>query len=82
MWSVSYNQYDTSLLATGGDDCCLKLWHLEVGQSVQCVPTLANVCSVRFQPKNKYTLAYGSAGNDIMCSSRLVVAQESYCMIF
>ena len=63
MWSVSYNSYDTSLLATGGDDCCLRLWHLGSSQSVQRVPTLANVCSVRFQPGNRYILAYGSAGN-------------------
>ena len=47
----------------GVTNCCLKLWHLGTSYSIQCVPTLANVCSVRFQPGNKYILAYGSAGN-------------------
>ena len=62
---MSYNSYDTSLLATGGDDCSLKLWHLTLNQSAQSQPTRANVCSVRFQPGNRYCLAYGSAGKRI-----------------
>ena len=63
VWSVDYNKYDAMLLATGGDDCSLKLWHLTVGQSIQSYMTRTNVCSVRFQPGNRYYLAYGSAGN-------------------
>ncbi len=62
MWSVSYNTYDPGLIATGGDDCSLKLWHLTMSNNVKSHPTRANVCAVRFQPGNRYNLAYGSAG--------------------
>ena len=63
VWSVDYNKYDAALLATGGDDCSLKLWHLTMAQSIQSYTTRTNVCSVRFQPGNRYYLAFGSAGD-------------------
>lgn len=67
MWSVSYNSYDPGLIATGGDDCSLKLWHVNKSHSVRSQPTRANVCAVRFQPgNNKYNLAYGSAGTSVL----------------
>ena len=62
VWSLSYNSYDSALIATGGDDCSLKLWDLTKPHSIRSQPTQANVCSVRFQPGNRYNLAYGGAG--------------------
>jgi E3 ubiquitin-protein ligase RFWD2 len=61
VWSVAYNQYDSALLATGGDDCSLRLWDLTSSHSIQCRPTPANVCTVKFQPGNSNYLAYGGA---------------------
>ena len=61
-WSLAYNPSDPHMLATGGDDCSLKLWTLASSRSVQSYQTGANVCCVRFQPSNVFQLAYGSAG--------------------
>ena len=62
IWSLAYNPSDPHVLATGGDDCSLKLWTLASSRSVQSYQTGANVCCVRFQPSNVFQLAYGSAG--------------------
>ena len=59
------NIYDQSLLASGDDDCSLKLWHLTLNQNAQSQPTQVIICSVRFQPNNRYHLPYASTGKGI-----------------
>ena len=60
-WSVDFNKMDTKLLASGSDDACVKLWHLDSERSLTNLEAKANVCCVQFNPESRYHLAFGSA---------------------
>lgn len=60
-WSVDFNKMDTKLLASGSDDSCVRLWHLDNERSLTSLEAKANVCCVQFNPENRYHLAFGSA---------------------
>lgn len=60
-WSVDFNKMDTKLMASGSDDACVKLWHLDGDRSLTSLEAKANVCCVQFNPESRYHLAFGSA---------------------
>ncbi|KAL8575675.1 hypothetical protein ACOMHN_055864 [Nucella lapillus] len=60
-WSVDYNRMDPRLLASGSDDCKVKLWSTNAEHSVASLEAKANVCCVKFNPDSRFHLAFGSA---------------------
>ncbi|XP_025114545.1 E3 ubiquitin-protein ligase COP1-like isoform X2 [Pomacea canaliculata] len=60
-WSVDYNRMDPRLLASGSDDCKVKLWSCNVDHSIASLEAKANVCCVKFNPESRFHLAFGSA---------------------
>lgn len=60
-WSVDFNYIDISLIASGSDDSKVKLWSLNVDNSIATIEASANVCCVKFNPKSSVHVAYGSA---------------------
>lgn len=66
-WSVDFSHSDPSKLASGSDDCCVKLWSMNQGTSVGTIKTKANVCSVQFPPDYSHLLAFGSADSQVYC---------------
>ncbi|XP_022903546.1 E3 ubiquitin-protein ligase COP1-like isoform X1 [Onthophagus taurus] len=60
-WSVDFNDIDTRLIASGSDDARVKLYSLNVENSIATLEAKANVCCVKFNPKSSYNLAFGSA---------------------
>ncbi|KAJ2997724.1 coatomer subunit alpha [Globomyces sp. JEL0801] len=64
-WSVDFNEINTNMFASGGDDSKVKLWSINQKSSTGTIETKANVCSVKFHPTNPNELAYGSADHHI-----------------
>jgi E3 ubiquitin-protein ligase RFWD2 len=60
-WSVDFNRVDTKLVASGSDDAKVKLWSTSCEHSVTSLEAKANVCCVKFNPKSRYHIAFGSA---------------------
>ena len=67
-WSVDFNNKDPKLLASGSDDTQVKLWSVDMNQSVTSLEAKrgpkdagANVCCVKFNPSNCYHIAFGSS---------------------
>lgn len=60
-WSVDFNKIDTKIIASGSDDATVMLWSTDVENCVAKIDAIANVCSVKFNPCDKYSLAFGSA---------------------
>ena len=60
-WSVDFNKMDTKLLASGSDDACVKLWHLDSERALTSLEVKANVCCVQFNPDSRFHLAFGCA---------------------
>lgn len=61
-WSVDFSCVDPSRLASGSDDCFVKVWSTRMPRSCVTIDNRANICSVRFSPTNANILAFGSAG--------------------
>ena len=61
-WSVDFSCVDPSRLASGSDDCFVKIWSTKMSRSCVTIDNRANICSVRFSPTNANILAFGSAG--------------------
>lgn len=64
-WSVDFNKIDTKLVASGSDDAKVKLWSTNVQHSVATLVAKANVCCVKFNPSQRYHLAFGSADHSV-----------------
>lgn len=64
-WSVDFSCSDPSKLASGSDDCCVKIWSSNQSTSVGTIRTKANICSVQFSPDHSQILAYGSADSQV-----------------
>lgn len=64
-WSVDFSHSDSSKLASGSDDCCVKLWSTNQGTSVGTIKTKANICSVQFSLDHSHILAFGSADGQV-----------------
>lgn len=60
-WSVDFNKVDTKIVASGSDDATVMLWSTDMAHSVGKIEAIANVCSVKFNPCERYNLAFGSA---------------------
>lgn len=64
-WCVDFSSTDPTRLASGSDDCYVKLWSLKSKKSICTIDGKANICSVRFHPENGHLLAFGSADHNI-----------------
>ncbi|OTF80223.1 will die slowly-like protein, partial [Euroglyphus maynei] len=64
-WSVDFNKIDSNIVASGSDDCTVKLWSTNMELSIATLNTTANICSVKFNPKNLYYLAFASADHSV-----------------
>ncbi|KAK4255812.1 hypothetical protein QN277_008758 [Acacia crassicarpa] len=65
VWSIDFSSADPKMLASGSDDCSVKLWSINQGVSVGTIKTKANVCSVQFPPDSGRFVAFGSADHRI-----------------
>jgi len=64
-WSVDFNKIDINLVASGSDDAKVKLWSANMDSSIVTLNSNANICSVKFNPKSLYHLAFGSADHRV-----------------
>ncbi|XP_066363370.1 protein SUPPRESSOR OF PHYA-105 1-like [Miscanthus floridulus] len=66
-WSVSFSEVDPTKLASGSDDCCVKVWSINQRNCIDTIRNVANVCCVQFSPYSSHMLAFGSADYKIYC---------------
>ncbi|KAB8100663.1 hypothetical protein EE612_031242, partial [Oryza sativa] len=66
-WSVSFSEVDPTKLASGSDDCCVKVWSINQKNCTDTIRNVANVCCVQFSPYSSRMLAFGSADYKIYC---------------
>ncbi|KAL5230637.1 hypothetical protein ABZP36_029413 [Zizania latifolia] len=66
-WSVSFSDVDPTKLASGSDDCCVKVWSINQKNCTDTIRNVANVCCVQFSPYSSRMLAFGSADYKIYC---------------
>ncbi|KAF0927032.1 hypothetical protein E2562_029255 [Oryza meyeriana var. granulata] len=66
-WSVSFSEVDPTKLASGSDDCCVKIWSINQKNCADTIRNVANVCCVQFSPYSSRMLAFGSADYKIYC---------------
>lgn len=65
-WSVNFSVVDPTKLASGSDDCTVKLWSINEQSSIDTIRTVANVCSVQFS-YSSHLLAFGCADYKTYC---------------
>ncbi|XP_042394308.1 protein SUPPRESSOR OF PHYA-105 1-like [Zingiber officinale] len=65
-WSVNFSVVDPTKLASGSDDCTVKLWSINEKNSIDTIRTMANVCSVQFSCSS-HLLAIGCADYKTYC---------------
>ncbi|KAL7167667.1 hypothetical protein ACSBR2_038181 [Camellia fascicularis] len=66
-WSVDFSQVDPTKLASGSDDCSVKLWNINERNSLCTIRNIANVCCVQFSARSTHLLAFGSADYKTYC---------------
>ncbi|KAL5989232.1 hypothetical protein ACLOJK_010122 [Asimina triloba] len=66
-WSVDFSQVDPTKLASGSDDCSVKIWSINEERCVSTIRNVANVCCVQFSCYSTHLLAFGSADYKIYC---------------
>ncbi|KAJ0913938.1 putative transcription factor WD40-like family [Helianthus annuus] len=66
-WSVDFSRVDPIKLASGSDDCSVKLWSINEKKSLSTIKTVANVCCVQFSPYSAHLLSLGSADYKTYC---------------
>ncbi|XP_073525625.1 uncharacterized protein [Phyllobates terribilis] len=66
-WSVDFSRLDPTKLASGSDDCSVRLWSINERNSLCSIRNVANVCCVQFSPYSSNLLAFGSADYKIYC---------------
>eukprot|EP01018_Ginkgo_biloba_P004341 Gb_02506 [translate_table: standard] len=66
-WSVDFAQADPTKLASGSDDCTVKLWSINQEGSIATIKTVANVCCVQFPPDSAHMITFGSADYKVYC---------------
>ncbi|WOK95739.1 hypothetical protein Cni_G04446 [Canna indica] len=64
-WSVNFSILDPTKLASGSDDCTVKLWSINERNSIDTIKNMANVCCVQFS--DSHLFAFGSADYKIYC---------------
>jgi E3 ubiquitin-protein ligase RFWD2 len=65
IWSVDYCAADPTLLASGSDDCTVKVWSTRAQASVAQLDLKANVCAVKWRPNTAHQIAVGSADHTV-----------------
>ncbi|KAL5727108.1 hypothetical protein ACHQM5_000339 [Ranunculus cassubicifolius] len=60
-WSVDFSPFDPTKLASGSDDCSVKLWSTKERKCTTTIRSSANVCCVQFSTDSPHLLAFGSA---------------------
>ena len=65
IWSIDFCPLDATRLASGSDDCNVRVWSTRKQRSCLSLNTRANVCSVRFSPADANLLALGSADHSV-----------------
>ncbi|KAJ6714379.1 PROTEIN SPA1-RELATED 2 [Salix viminalis] len=66
-WSVDFSQVHPTKLASGSDDCSVKLWSINEKNSISTIRNIANVCCVQFSSHSSHLLAFGSADYRTYC---------------
>ncbi|GMH22666.1 hypothetical protein Nepgr_024509 [Nepenthes gracilis] len=66
-WSVDFSRLDPTKLASGSDDCSVKLWSVNEKNTLHTIKNIANVCCVQFSSHSSNLLAFGSADYKIYC---------------
>nr|XP_043640139.1 protein SPA1-RELATED 2-like [Erigeron canadensis] len=66
-WSVDFSRVDPMKLASGSDDCSVKLWSINEKKSLTTIKSVANVCCVQFSPYSSHLLSFGSADYRTYC---------------
>ncbi|XP_052307130.1 protein SPA1-RELATED 2 isoform X3 [Populus trichocarpa] len=66
-WSVDFSQVCPTKLASGSDDCSVKLWSINEKNSISTIRNIANVCCVQFSSHSTHLLAFGSADYRTYC---------------
>ncbi|XP_068644697.1 protein SUPPRESSOR OF PHYA-105 1-like isoform X2 [Aristolochia californica] len=66
-WSVDFSPLDPTKLASGSDDCSVKLWSINEENCIGTIGNVANVCCVQFSTHSTHLLAFGSADYKIYC---------------
>lgn len=66
-WSVDFSTVDPTKLASGSDDCSVKLWSIKERNCIDTIRTVANVCCVQFSPHSSHLLTFGTADYKIYC---------------
>ncbi|GLU05930.1 hypothetical protein SLE2022_230030 [Rubroshorea leprosula] len=66
-WSVDFSQIYPTKLASGSDDCSVKLWSVNERSCLGTIRNVANVCCVQFSAHSTHMLAFGSADYKTYC---------------
>ncbi|KAM6547049.1 hypothetical protein CsatB_027785 [Cannabis sativa] len=79
-WSVDFSKVYPTKLASGSDDCCVKLWSINEKNCLGTIRSLANVCCVQFSAHSTHLLAFGSADYRTYCYD-LRYAKTPWCVL-
>lgn len=79
-WSVDFSQVHPTKLASGSDDCSVKLWNINEKNSLATIKNIANVCCVQFSAHSSHLLAFGSADYRTYCYD-LRNARAPWCVL-
>ncbi|XWS61664.1 hypothetical protein CRYUN_Cryun07bG0145400 [Craigia yunnanensis] len=79
-WSVDFSQVCPTKLASGSDDCSVKLWSMNEKSCLGTIRNIANVCCVQFSPHSTHLLAFGSADYKTYCYD-LRNARAPWCVL-
>ncbi|GKV40084.1 hypothetical protein SLEP1_g47756 [Rubroshorea leprosula] len=66
-WSVDFSRVYPTKLASGSDDCSVKLWSINEKGCLGTIRNVANVCCVQFSAHSTHMLAFGSADYKTYC---------------
>ncbi|RKP22969.1 WD40-repeat-containing domain protein, partial [Syncephalis pseudoplumigaleata] len=66
-WSVDYSPQDPRRLASGSDDAKVKIWSTNDATSALTIFGKANICTVRFSPKDERIITFGCADHYAYC---------------
>lgn len=64
-WSLDYSQADPTRIVTGSDDHRVKVWSLNMQNSVCTIDAKSNVCTVQFAPNSSHLMAFGAADHNV-----------------
>lgn len=65
IWSVDFCDADPKLIASGSDDCRVKIWSSQEASALTQLELPANVTTVKWRPDSSVHLAIGSADHSV-----------------